>query len=65
MSARAEMMKMLREVKSAGFRVERTGSGHWHVRPPEGPGLVTLSFSPKYFNEKAVSRQLRSIGYER
>lgn len=65
MSSRAEMMKTIREVKSAGFLVTRTGSGHWQIRPPEGLGVVTLSFSPKAHNPRAVERQLRGIGFKK
>lgn len=58
------MQKLLRRVQGSGFTVTRTGSGHWQIRNPEQPGVVTVSFSPRAFNPRGILRELRKIGYE-
>jgi predicted RNA binding protein YcfA (HicA-like mRNA interferase family) len=63
-SERKEVQKLLRRVQSSGFTVTRAGSGHWLVRNPEQPGVVTVSFSPRAFNPRGIMRELKKIGYK-
>jgi hypothetical protein len=63
-SARREVDQLIRELRSAGFSVKRTGSGHWMVRPAAGEGCVVLAFSPKIANLHKTRARLRSIGYD-
>jgi hypothetical protein len=39
------MMKLVKQAKSKGCEVERSGSGHWKIMCPNGT-LITASFSP-------------------
>lgn len=62
--SRAENMKLVRRLKSAGFLVVRTGSGHWKVTSPEGKGSVIMGFSPRGKGRHDTMKRLREIGYK-
>ena len=62
--SRAESMKLVKRLRSAGFVVVRTGSGHWKVTSPEGKGPVIMGFSPRAKGRHATMKRLREIGYK-
>jgi hypothetical protein len=45
-------------------RLDRTGSGHWMVRPPRGDGCVVLAFSPRHTGFQKSMIRLRKLGYK-
>lgn len=61
---RGEMMKLVKRLRKEGFDVDRTGSGHWKVKAPDGTGQTVLSFSPGAGGLKQTLSQLRKIGYD-
>lgn len=64
MSGRAEMMRLVKELKRQGFLVERTGSGHWRVRGESGDHVI-LAFSPSGSAFHKTFKRLESIGFQR
>ena len=64
MSGRSERMQLVRRLKSAGFKVERTGSGHWRVQHPEGGNVVVMAFSPTSTSDHKTRKQLAAIGFK-
>ena len=64
MSGRAEMFRLIRKLEKQGFSVERTGSGHWAVRPPDGAGIVILAFSPRGSSFHKSLKRLRALGFQ-
>lgn len=54
----------MRELRKAGFEVDRTGSGHWKVHRPEEGGCVIMAFSPKHASMHKTMTRLREIGYD-
>lgn len=62
--SRAETMKLVKELRKQGFRVERTGSGHWAVYNADGRGPVTMSFSPGHPRQPKTMKRLREIGFK-
>jgi len=60
---RRERATLVRDLRKAGFIVERTGSGHWRVRPPSGEGLVIMAFSPRSTAAHKTLALLKDIGY--
>jgi predicted RNA binding protein YcfA (HicA-like mRNA interferase family) len=60
---RRERDLLVRELRKAGFLVERTGSGHWRVRRPDGGGMVIMAFSPRSAGMQKTLARLRDIGY--
>lgn len=65
MSGRAEMGRLIRELKKQGFVTERTGSGHWKVYFPGQGGFVILAFSPTGNAFHKSLKRLEAIGYKR
>jgi predicted RNA binding protein YcfA (HicA-like mRNA interferase family) len=63
-SGRSERMQLVRRLKSAGFLVERTGSGHWRVTNPNREGVVLMAFSPTSTANHKTLKQLAAIGYK-
>lgn len=57
-------MKLVRQLKKAGFSVDRTGSGHWRVQHPEGGPVVIMAFSPTSTNDHKTRKQLAAIGFK-
>lgn len=64
MSGRSERMQLVRRLKSAGFMVERTGSGHWRVQHPHGGDVVVMAFSPTSTSDHKTRKQLAAIGFK-
>jgi len=61
---RADMMKLLKQIRKKGCTVERTGSGHWRITTPNGASLIT-SFSPKTPGAlRDITRRLKKEGIE-
>lgn len=60
---RAEMMKLIRDVKKQGLEVTRAKSGHWQVTGPTGK-TTHLSFSPGAKGIQQSMKQLRAVGYD-
>ena len=65
MSSRGETMKLVKDLRSKGFVVERTGSGHWKVTRPGRQGSVVMGFSPNCPPGHRTFKLLRELGYER
>ena len=66
MSGRTERMKLVRDLRKAGFDVERTGGGHWKVSHPEDPSkVVIMAFSPNSPAEHKTRKRLAGIGFKR
>lgn len=64
MSGRTERMRLVRDLRKAGFVVERTGSGHWKVNHPDDPSrFVIMAFSPNSTAEHKTRKRLAGIGY--
>lgn len=61
---RAESMKLVKQLQKAGFRVERTGSGHWKVYSHDGRGPVVIAFSPRTGGMHKTMKRLSEIGYQ-
>jgi predicted RNA binding protein YcfA (HicA-like mRNA interferase family) len=61
---RGEMMKLVKKLRKQGFDVQRTGSGHWMVKSPDGKGSTVLSFSPGSRGIVKTMKQLEKIGYK-
>lgn len=64
MSGRAEMMRLVKELKRQGFRVERTGSGHWKVQGESGEHVI-MGFSPTGTAFHKTFKKLEAIGFQR
>lgn len=62
--ATGERMRLVKKLKKQGFRVTRTGGGHWKVEPAEGEGHVIMAFSPRSAGQYDTIKHLRSIGYK-
>lgn len=62
-AGRAERMKLVRKLKSAGYLVERSGNGHWRVSNSQGDS-VYISFSPRSSGAHMTMKTLKKIGYE-
>lgn len=56
-------MKLVKDLRKAGFDVERTGSGHWKVSRGDGP-FVVIGFSPNTKGLHKTLKRLRAIGYD-
>lgn len=65
MSSRREMQQLVRELESAGFKVTRTGSGHWKVMSRTGMGHVIMGFSPNSAGLQKTLTRLKKIGFTR
>lgn len=61
---RGEMSKLVKKLRKQGFEVSRTGSGHWMVKAPNGPGSTVLAFSPSARGLRQSEKQLVQIGYK-
>ena len=59
---RSEMTKLVKRLRKDGLDVERTKSGHWKVKGPDGS--TTLSFSPSAGGLAQTRKQLRDIGWK-
>lgn len=57
-------MKLVKQLRSAGFIVERTGSGHWKVTNPETGKFVNMAFSPRSGGQHKTLKRLKEIGYQ-
>lgn len=45
-SRRREMEQLVREMRKAGWKVEKTRSGHWKFMPPGGKGGIYAPSTP-------------------
>ena len=62
--SRRETQRLVRDLKKCGFLVTRTGSGHWKVAAPQGPGSVIMAFSPRKTALHKTMARLKEIGYD-
>lgn len=61
---RADMMKLVKKAKKQGCLVERSGSGHWKIKCPNGT-VVIASFSPSAPGAyRDTIRNLRKAGVD-
>ena len=64
MSARAQTMDLVKDLRKQGFDVVRTGSGHWKVTNPKQGGHVIMGFSPNQGGNHKTLKRLAAIGYK-
>lgn len=62
--SRREVARLVRELRKAGFTVDRTGSGHWRVHREGVQGSVVMAFSPKHTAMHKTMARLKTIGYD-
>ena len=63
-SARRETQQLVNELRRDGFKVTRTGSGHWKVENPSRAGMVIMAFSPKTASFYKTLIRLRELGFQ-
>ncbi len=64
MSAASDFDKLVKQLKRAGWKVDKTTRGHWRMASPEG-GVVIASGTPS--DHRAISNlrsQLKRAGYK-
>lgn len=65
MSGRSEQMRLVKDLRSQGFTVERTGSGHWKVTRPGVDVCTYMSFSPSGSPQHKTIKRLVAMGYKK
>jgi predicted RNA binding protein YcfA (HicA-like mRNA interferase family) len=61
---RGDQMKLVKAVRKQGFRVERTGGGHWKVTNTSTGEFVFMSFSPNKTRQLETLKRLHNIGFK-
>ncbi len=62
MSARSDLLDLIRQARAQGFAVMRTRRGHWVFRAPDGIGTAAAAQSQAPRNLRKARADLRRIG---